>query len=75
MGTLRSVYPNMMQILRAGEWEQEQRAEQKADRMLARRKDPVALFEAFYEEVTGETLLAEGKKAVTDIIRELEDCL
>ena len=26
MGTLRSVYPNMMQILRAGEWEQEQRA-------------------------------------------------
>lgn len=75
MGTLRSVYPNMMQILRAGEWEQEQRAERKADRMLARRKDPVALFEAFYEEVTGETLLAEGKKAVTDIIRELEDCL
>ena len=75
MGTLRSVYPNMMQILRAGELEQEQRAEQKADRMLARRKDPVALFEAFYEEVTGETLLAEGKKAVTDIIRELEDCL
>lgn len=75
MGTLRSVYPNMMQILRAGEWEQEQRAEQRADRMLARRKDPVALFEAFYEEVTGETLLAEGKKAVTDIIRELEDCL
>ena len=75
MGTLRSVYPNMMQILRAGEWEQEQRAEQKADRMLARRKDPVALFEAFYEEVTGETLLAEVKKAVTDIIRELEDCL
>lgn len=75
MGTLRSVYPNMMQILRAGEWEQEQRAEQKADLMLARRKDPVALFEAFYEEVTGETLLAEGKKAVTDIIRELEDCL
>lgn len=75
MGTLRSVYPNMMQILRAGEWEQEQRAEQKADRMLARRKDPVALFEAFYEEVTGETLLAEGKKAVTNIIRELEDCL
>lgn len=75
MGTLRSIYPNMMQILRAGEWEQEQRAEQKADRMLARRKDPVALFEAFYEEVTGETLLAEGKKAVTDIIRELEDCL
>lgn len=75
MGTLRSVYPNMMQILRAGEWEQEQRAEQKADRMLARRKDPVALFEVFYEEVTGETLLAEGKKAVTDIIRELEDCL
>lgn len=75
MGTLRSVYPNMMQILHAGEWEQEQRAEQKADRMLARRKDPVALFEAFYEEVTGETLLAEGKKAVTDIIRELEDCL
>ena len=75
MGTLRSVYPNMMQILRAGEWEQEQRAEQKADRMLARRKDPVALFEAFYEEVTEETLLAEGKKAVTDIIRELEDCL
>lgn len=75
MGTLRSVYPNMMQILRAGEWEQEQRAEQKADRMFARRKDPVALFEAFYEEVTGETLLAEGKKAVTDIIRELEDCL
>lgn len=75
MGTLRSVYPNMMQILRAGEWEQEQRAERKADRMLARRKDPVALFEAFYEEVTEETLLAEGKKAVTDIIRELEDCL
>lgn len=75
MGTLRSVYPNMMQILRAGEWEQEQRAERKADRMLARRKDPVALFEAFYEEVTEETLLAEGKKAVTDVIRELEDCL
>ena len=43
--------------------------------MLARRKDPVALFEGFDEEVTGETLLAEGKKAVTDIIRELEDCL
>lgn len=75
MGTLRSVYPNMMQILRAGEWEREQRAEQRADRMLAGRKDPVALFEAFYQEVTEETLSEEEKERITDIIRELEDCL
>lgn len=75
IGTLRSVYPNVMQIVR-------EEGERNAGRDMpgtgkSRRhkgkKDVLPLFEAFYQEVREETLSEEGKRIVTDLIKELEE--
>lgn len=74
IGTIRSVYPNVMQIVR-------KEAERTSDegvilknksRMLAGQRDVLSLFEAFYQEVRKAELTDESRQAVTDIVKELE---
>ncbi len=74
IGTIRSVYPNVMQIVR-------KEAEHASDegvilknksRMLAGQRDVISLFEAFYQEVRQAELTDESRQAVTDIVKELE---
>ena len=74
IGTIRSVYPNVMQIVR-------KEAERASDegvilknksRMLAGQRDVLSLFEAFYQEVRQAELTDESRQAVTDIVKELE---
>ncbi len=73
IGTLRSVYPNVMQIVREdtqlspGGQEQAGRS-----RMLAEKKDALALFRDFYETVREEELSEDGSEVIVDTIRELE---
>lgn len=75
IGTIRSIYPNVMQIVR-GEIEG---SSHKADmhtgrsRMLAGQRDVIPLFEAFYQEVNETKLSEESKKIVTDVAKELEE--
>lgn len=74
MGTLRSVYPNMMQIIR------EEKELTGADGeltkagagTLTRHKDALALFEEFYRQVREESLSEEGKNIVAELVKELE---
>lgn len=69
IGTLRSVYPNIMQILRA-EKEDNQDSVTVSDMITAGRKDPAALFEEFYRLVKGEELSKEERKLLSDVIKE-----
>ena len=41
-------------------------------RILAEKKDTLALFEAFYREVREAVLPDEGKDVLVDIVKELE---
>ncbi len=73
IGTLRSVYPNVMQIVR----EEEKTAGKDMpgtgkSRRHRGKKDALPLFEAFYQEVREAELSEEGKEIVTDLIKELE---
>ena len=67
IGTLRSVYPNVMQILsqRYGE-AQEERYE---SRLQGRRSSPQEMFGNFYEMLTGEKL-SEGQRALVQEVVE-----
>lgn len=74
IGTLRSAYPNIMQIVRqealkAGTKEQTETA---GRRLLAEKKDTKALFAAFYREVRGEDLGEERQQIITELIKEIE---
>lgn len=75
IGTLRSVYPNVMQIVR-------EEGEKSTGRTMpgtgkSRRhtgkRDALPLFEAFYQEVREAELSEEGKGIVTELIKELEE--
>lgn len=74
IGTLRSVYPNIMQIIR----EERELAINSDDlpdvgsRNLSERKDALALFEDFYRQVRGQELCDEGRKIVAELVKELE---
>jgi exonuclease SbcD len=74
IGTLRSAYPNIMQIVRedalqvkSGEY-----TETAGRRNLAEAKDTRALFAAFYREVRGEELGEEGHQIIAELIKEME---
>lgn len=73
IGTIRSRYPNVMQIVR----EEAERtlidSENRQSRTLAKQKDAMALFEAFYQEVRESELSEEGKSVIADIIKEAEE--
>lgn len=74
IGTLRSIYPNIMQIVRE-EVLRSGAAEQTAvsgRRLLAEKKDTRALFAAFYREVRGEELGTEKEALITELIKEIE---
>ena len=73
IGTIRSVYPNVMQIVReeAGS-AQTGGPFRNQSRILAEKKDTLALFEAFYREVREAVLPDEGKDVLVDIVKELE---
>ncbi len=73
IGTIRSVYPNVMQIVReeAGS-AQTGGPLRNQSRILAEKKDTLALFEAFYREVRDTVLSDEGKGVLVDIVKELE---
>ena len=74
IGTLRSAYPNVMQILREEEGKSALKSTLKTgkSRMPKGKQDVIPLFEAFYQEVREEKLSEEGKRIVTDIIKEME---
>lgn len=69
IGTLRSVYPNIMQILRA-EKEKGQDSPTVSDMLTAGRKDPAELFEEFYRLVKEKELSKEERKLLSDVIRK-----
>ena len=74
MGTLRSVYPNMMQIIReekelTGAGKELTKA---GTGTLTQRKDALVLFEEFYRQVREESLSEEGKSIVAELVKELE---
>lgn len=74
IGTLRSVYPNVMQIVRRAEDQEMENADFEASgsRRLAEKRDVLALFTDFYREVRGEELTEEGKGIVENLVKELE---
>lgn len=74
IGTLRSVYPNVMQIVRDDDSNRlgnEEFAVNESQRMIQNR-GPLALFEDFYQEVKEEEISIEGKEIMTHIIKDLE---
>lgn len=74
IGTLRSVYPNVMQIVRNVEGQGIDGSEFEASqsRQLAEKKDVLALFEDFYREVREEELSEDGRRIVETLVKELE---
>lgn len=74
IGTLRSVYPNIMQIVREEVLKSgtEEQTEVFGRRLLAEKKDTKALFAAFYREVKGEELGKEKEALITELIKEIE---
>lgn len=74
IGTIRSVYPNVMQIVRREAEGAPRKAgmQMSRSRMDAGQRDVVSLFETFYQEVRETGLSKESKKIVTDIAKELE---
>ncbi len=74
IGTLRSVYPNVMQILRQEEGNpgEGEAFVSEGSRKLAEKKDALTLFENFYLEVRGEELSEEGKGIAAEAVKHAE---
>ncbi len=74
IGTLRSVYPNIMQIVRkpSGQDGEKKNYEVSESRMQTEKKDALDLFEDFYQEVREKALDEEGKRIVEELVKELE---
>lgn len=74
IGTLRNVYPNVMQIVRQEDREagENEPFVLTGSRKLAEKKDALALFENFYLEVRGEELSEEGKKVAAEAVKNVE---
>lgn len=73
IGTIRSKYPNVMQIVREETGRNMNEGAEIKSRVMAKKKGAIELFEAFYEEVRGEELSEERKRIMTDMIKELEE--
>ena len=71
IGTLRSVYPNVMQIL--SQRYEEACEEHYESRLQGRRRSPGELFGDFYEMLTGEKLSQRQQDLVRDVLRECEE--
>ena len=68
MGTLRSVYPNMMQIVKE---DFSPEATAGVTRKMIQKKDPLVLFDEFYTLVRGETMTDEEQKVMEQIVKAL----
>lgn len=73
IGTLRSVYPSIMQIVRKERGENI--ASSAVESIMVRQKEPVSLFEEFYHLVRGEELTKEKKELLEAVVREVEGTL
>ncbi len=75
METLRSVYPNVMQIVRKKNTDglHLPPGEKQTGIMLDKRKEPLALFEDFYQEVRETEISDAQKDYMQKLIRELEE--
>lgn len=69
IGTLRSVYPNIMQIVRE---EKKEKTSATAGSFTVGKREPEALFEEFYETVRGEKLADKGKELIEEVVKKLE---
>lgn len=69
IGTLRSVYPNIMQIMRE---EKREKTSVTAGGFTVGKREPAALFAEFYETVRGEKLADKGKELIEEVIKKLE---
>ncbi|MBO5057092.1 MAG: exonuclease SbcCD subunit D [Lachnospiraceae bacterium] len=69
IGTLRSVYPNIMQIVRE---EKKEKTSVTAGSFTVGKREPEALFEEFYETVRGEKLADKGKELIEEVVKKLE---
>lgn len=67
IGTLRSVYPNIMQIVR--EKSKEMQVENIGETLI-RKKEPLAMFEEFYELVYEEPLREDEREIMQAVIKE-----
>jgi len=67
IGTLRSVYPNVMQIVREKEGMAESRPQTD---ILIKEKEPLALFEEFYEMIYEEKLSENERIVVQSVMKE-----
>ncbi len=73
MGILRNVYPHVMQMVRTGNQDTGEQGFEVSERQhLAEKRDVLALFADFYQEVKGETLTKQGKGMIESIVKELE---
>ena len=77
METLRSVYPNAMQIVRAGreEIQMEFYAGAVAGRGSLRKRDAGSLFQDFYAEIKEQEMTEEQRHYITGVIREAKERL
>ncbi len=69
IGTLRSVYPNIMQIVRE---EKETEAVFDKSSLVIQKKNPLALFEDFYQLVREEEMSEEEKKIIMQVVKRAE---
>ncbi len=68
MGTLRSVYPNMMQIVRE---ERKEAMTAQKEHMVIRKKEPLLLFEEFYQLVREDEMTEEENRIMQQILRQI----
>ncbi|MGN1180197.1 MAG: exonuclease SbcCD subunit D [Suilimivivens sp.] len=73
IGTLRSIYPSVMQIVRKERGENI--TSSAVENIMVRQKEPVSLFEEFYHLVRGEELTKEKKELLETVVREVEGTL
>ena len=68
IGTLRSVYPNICQIILAKNLKETEMIA--GDYQLQKRKNPMELFEEFFEKVTGRQMDEKRKSIVEEVISQ-----
>ena len=74
IGTLRSVYPNIMQIVREEKTISDlEESTEKGMTDPVEHKSAITLFEDFYRQVRDEELPETGREIVTEIVKELKD--
>ena len=70
IGTLRSVYPNIMQLVRE---KPEEGLKTKSSSTIIGKKEPLVLFEEFYELVYGEALPKREQDIMQEIMKRAEE--